>query len=83
VAPTRRGFGTALLKTAFPNIILDYAIEGFNCEIDVLLREVEPGVVPGDAAHTGTLSQGSGRSIGEAKTRGALRTRQDRDSNFA
>jgi two-component sensor histidine kinase/membrane protein implicated in regulation of membrane protease activity len=45
VAPTRRGFGTMLLKTAFPNIVLDYAIEGFNCQTDVLLGDVEQGEI--------------------------------------
>jgi two-component sensor histidine kinase len=44
-APTRRGFGTTLLKTAFPNIVLDYAIEGFNCQTDVLLGDVGPGEI--------------------------------------
>jgi two-component sensor histidine kinase len=45
VAPTRRGFGTTLLQTAFANIVLDYAIEGFNCQTDVLLGDVEPGEI--------------------------------------
>jgi hypothetical protein len=37
VAPTRHGFGSTLLKAVFPNILLEYAMEGFSCEIDVLL----------------------------------------------
>ena len=37
--PTRKGFGTYLLRTAFKNVRLDFASGGFNCEIDVPLGE--------------------------------------------
>ena len=40
--PTRQGFGTTLLKAVFPDARLDFAIEGLNCEIDVLLKTGEP-----------------------------------------
>jgi two-component sensor histidine kinase/integral membrane sensor domain MASE1 len=43
--PTRQGFGTALLKAVFPDVRLDYAIEGLNCEIDVLLKIGEDDAV--------------------------------------
>jgi two-component sensor histidine kinase len=45
VAPIRCGFGTTLLKMAFPNVVLDYPIEGFNCRTDVLLGDVKPGEI--------------------------------------
>jgi len=37
--PTHQGFGTVLLKATFPNARIDYAVDGLNCEIDVLLDE--------------------------------------------
>ena len=37
VAPTRYGFGTLLIKSTFPDVTLNYAIDGLNCEIGVLL----------------------------------------------
>jgi two-component sensor histidine kinase len=40
--PIRQGFGTALLKAVFPDARFDYAIEGLNYEIDVLLKPSEP-----------------------------------------
>lgn len=40
--PTRQGFGTTLLKAVFPDARFDYASEGVNCEIDVLLKTGEP-----------------------------------------
>ena len=40
--PTRQGFGTTLLRAVFPDARFDYAMEGFNCEIDVLLTTSEP-----------------------------------------
>lgn len=43
--PTRHGFGTTVLKAIFPNVRFDYAMEGFSCEIDVLLKTGEPGAV--------------------------------------
>jgi PAS domain S-box-containing protein len=43
-APTRRGFGTELLKAAFPNARVDYATEGLSCELNVKLgHSDEPG----------------------------------------
>jgi two-component sensor histidine kinase len=39
--PTRQGFGTTLLKAVFPDVRLDYAIEGLNCEIEVFLKSGE------------------------------------------
>jgi two-component sensor histidine kinase len=38
-APIRLGFGTQLLKTVFSEVRLDYAAEGFRCEIDVPLGD--------------------------------------------
>ncbi len=35
--PTRYGFGTALLRTTFPDARIDYATEGLSCEIDIKL----------------------------------------------
>jgi two-component sensor histidine kinase len=44
--PTHHGFGTALLKAIFPTARFDYAMEGFSCEIDVLLtRGGDPGAI--------------------------------------
>jgi two-component sensor histidine kinase/integral membrane sensor domain MASE1 len=40
--PTRQGFGTALLKAIFPDARFDYAVEGLNCEIDVLMKTDDP-----------------------------------------
>jgi two-component sensor histidine kinase len=42
VAPTRRGFGTTLLKATFGEVRFDYAPEGLMCEIDVPLANPEP-----------------------------------------
>lgn len=41
VMPARQGFGSSLLKTAFPDIRLEYAAEGLMCEIDVVLGKAE------------------------------------------
>jgi two-component sensor histidine kinase len=41
VAPTRRGFGTTLLKATFGDVRFDYAPEGLMCEIDVPLADPE------------------------------------------
>jgi two-component sensor histidine kinase len=38
-APTRQGFGTALLKATFPDARIDYAAAGLICEINALLGE--------------------------------------------
>jgi two-component sensor histidine kinase len=46
VAPTRRGFGTSLLKAAFEDVRFDYASEGLDCEIDLLLPQNQPDVAP-------------------------------------
>jgi two-component sensor histidine kinase len=46
VAPSRRGFGTTLLKATFGEVRLDYAPEGLMCEIDLPLG----GQVPMQAA---------------------------------
>jgi two-component sensor histidine kinase len=40
--PTRQGFGTTLLRAVFPDARFDYAMEGLNCEIEVLLKTGEP-----------------------------------------
>jgi two-component sensor histidine kinase len=42
VAPTRRGFGTTLLKATFGEVRFDYAPEGLMCEIDLPLPNPEP-----------------------------------------
>ena len=44
--PDRRGFGTSLLKTVFRDIDLEFASEGFRCEIVATIREIEPGIEP-------------------------------------
>jgi two-component sensor histidine kinase/CHASE1-domain containing sensor protein len=41
LAPTRHGFGSSLLKATFPEIHLDFATGGLNCEIDLPLSSVE------------------------------------------
>jgi hypothetical protein len=43
VAPTRRGFGTSLLKTIFTDVRIDYLAEGLTCEIDLLLDRAQSG----------------------------------------
>lgn len=40
-APTRRGFGTSLIKATFPDARLDFAGEGLRCEIDVPLGRID------------------------------------------
>jgi PAS domain S-box-containing protein len=51
VAPTRRGFGTSLLKATFTDVRIDYSGEGLTCEIDLILGRTEPGSAssPGSA----------------------------------
>jgi two-component sensor histidine kinase len=44
--PDRQGFGTSLLKTVFRDIDLEFAPEGFSCEIAATIREIETGVEP-------------------------------------
>jgi len=39
VAPSRHGFGTALIKAMFPDTHIDYAIEGLSCDIDLPLSD--------------------------------------------
>jgi two-component sensor histidine kinase/CHASE1-domain containing sensor protein len=50
VAPTHRGFGTSLLKAAFEDVRFDYAREGLNCEIDLLLPQIRPGATDARSA---------------------------------
>jgi two-component sensor histidine kinase/integral membrane sensor domain MASE1 len=40
--PIRQGFGTVLLKAIFPDACFEYAVEGLNCEIDVLMKTDDP-----------------------------------------
>ena len=40
--PTHQGFGTTLLRAIFPDARFDYAGEGLNCEIDVLMKTDDP-----------------------------------------
>jgi two-component sensor histidine kinase len=42
IAPTRRGFGTSLLKATFTDVRIDYSVEGLTCEIDLVLGRSEP-----------------------------------------
>jgi two-component sensor histidine kinase len=39
IAPARQGFGTALLKGTFPDVRIDYAVEGLNCEFAIPLGQ--------------------------------------------
>lgn len=39
VSPTRRGFGTSLLKSTYKHARVDYEIEGLSCEIDLPLGD--------------------------------------------
>jgi signal transduction histidine kinase/FixJ family two-component response regulator len=43
VAPTRRGFGTSLIKATFPDVRLEFAADGLSCEIDVPLGRSDDG----------------------------------------
>jgi PAS domain S-box-containing protein len=43
VAPTRRGFGTSLLKATFTDVRIDYSVEGLTCEIELVLGRAESG----------------------------------------
>jgi PAS domain S-box-containing protein len=47
VAPTRRGFGTSLLKAAFTDVRIDYSVEGLACEIELVLGRAEAGAPSG------------------------------------
>jgi len=38
-APIRQGFGTALIKSTFPDAQVDYAVEGLSCKIRLLVNE--------------------------------------------
>jgi two-component system, chemotaxis family, CheB/CheR fusion protein len=49
--PSRQGFGTALLKAIFPDVRLDYAVDGLNCEIDVLMKTDDPDAGTLSLAH--------------------------------
>jgi len=42
VAPSRRGFGTTLLKATFSEVRFEYAPEGLMCDIDLPLGKPEP-----------------------------------------
>jgi two-component sensor histidine kinase len=42
VVPSRRGFGTTLLKATFSEVRFDYAPEGLMCDIDLPLANPEP-----------------------------------------
>ena len=42
-APTRRGFGTSLIKATFAGVRLDFAADGLRCEIDVPLGRTADG----------------------------------------
>ena len=42
VTPSRRGFGTTLLKATFGDVRFDYAPEGLMCDIDLQLGNPEP-----------------------------------------
>ncbi|HYK17302.1 MAG TPA: HWE histidine kinase domain-containing protein, partial [Bryobacteraceae bacterium] len=42
-APTRRGFGTSLLKAIFTDLRIDYSAEGLICEIDLPLDRAQSG----------------------------------------
>jgi two-component sensor histidine kinase len=42
IMPTRQGFGTSLLKATFPDALIDYAVEGLSCEINIPLGQNEP-----------------------------------------
>jgi two-component sensor histidine kinase len=42
VAPSRRGFGTTLLKATFGEVRFEYAPEGLMCDIDLPLGNPEP-----------------------------------------
>jgi two-component sensor histidine kinase len=42
VAPSRRGFGTTLLKATFGDVRFEYAPEGLMCDIDLPLGTPEP-----------------------------------------
>jgi two-component sensor histidine kinase len=39
VVPTRHGFGTTLVKGAFPDARIDYAVGGLSCEINIPLDQ--------------------------------------------
>jgi PAS domain S-box-containing protein len=39
VVPTRHGFGTTLVKGAFPDARIDYAVKGLSCEINIPLDQ--------------------------------------------
>jgi PAS domain S-box-containing protein len=41
VVPARHGFGTALLKGTFPDALIEYAVEGLSCEVDIPLGKSE------------------------------------------
>jgi hypothetical protein len=48
-APTRTGFGTSLLRATFHDIQLNFALEGFSCEVDISLDRLtgkEPQAPP-------------------------------------
>ena len=46
IPPTRRGFGSSLLRATFDRIKVDYASEGLSCEIQVPLARVDANVSP-------------------------------------
>jgi two-component sensor histidine kinase len=56
IAPTRRGFGSSLLRATFDRIKVDYASEGLTCDIQVSFGKAEASVSPPVIA--GPLEQG-------------------------
>jgi hypothetical protein len=44
-APTRRGFGTSLLKAVCTEVAFDYGSEGLRCEFELRLSKSELGAL--------------------------------------
>jgi two-component sensor histidine kinase len=53
VAPAREGFGTTLLRSIFKGVRLDYATDGFGCEIETHVTGTEAAI---PAASTAALT---------------------------
>ena len=54
-APTRRGFGTSLLKAMFADVRLDYPSDGLSCEFDIPFSRAGSGMT-NIAGSAGTAS---------------------------
>ena len=57
-APSRRGLGSLLIKTSFPNARVDYGEQGLTCEFELPAGQTNPGAEVNSQARRGNLGYG-------------------------